>query len=227
MKEQETLIHIEEVSFGYDQKELIIKDLSLKIRGGICTAIIGPNGGGKTTLGKLMAGILKPSKGRVLVAGMDTKDTELCRIGEKIGYLFQDPERQLFAPTVRDEIAFAMDLHGAPRSLIEAKAETILEQFQLKELERSFPFLLSRGEKQRLAIAAIMINNPPFFILDEPTTGLDLERKGILSSLVGDLLDRGVGMVVISHDLNFVKKHAWRVISIKGGEITYDGAGLP
>lgn len=227
MTKQETAICLEEVAFAYIKCREVFKNLNLKVGGGICTAVIGPNGGGKTTLGKLMAGILKPQKGKVFVAGMNTKEAELYRIGEKVGYLFQDPERQIFAPSVKEEIAFAMALRGVEKSVIDARVNAILNTFQLKELESSFPFQLSRGEKQRLIIAAIMVNNPSFFILDEPTTGLDPERKEILSSLIRNLLDNGAGMVIISHDLNFVKKHAQRVIMIKGGEVAHDGAGLP
>jgi energy-coupling factor transport system ATP-binding protein len=221
------LIHVEGVSFGYTKSEMVIKNLNLDVRGEMCTAIIGPNGGGKTTLGKLMAGILKPLKGKVLVDGLNTREVELCLIGEKIGYLFQEPERQIFAPSVKEEIAFAMEIKGVEQAVIESKVETALKSFQLKELEDAFPFKLSRGEKQRLAIAAIMVNNPSFFILDEPTTGLDVERKGILSSLLHNLLGNGIGMVIISHDLTFVGKHAQRIISFNGGEVTYDGASLP
>lgn len=221
------MINVNKVSFGYTKGETIIKDITLNIKDGICTAIIGPNGGGKTTLGKLMAGILKPLKGKVFVDGLDTRAVELSRIGEKIGYLFQEPERQIFAPSVKEEIAFAMDLKGFDKFIIESKVNSTLDQFELKELENSFPFQLSRGEKQRLAIASIMINNPSFFILDEPTTGLDIERKEILSVLINNLIENGVGLVVISHDMGFVKKHAQRVISILGGEIAYDGSKLP
>ncbi|MBT9147883.1 MAG: Cell division ATP-binding protein FtsE [Syntrophomonadaceae bacterium] len=119
-----------------------------------------------------------------------------------------------------------MELKGLDKGLIESKVDDTLEQFQIKELEKAFPFQLSRGEKQRLAIASIMINNPPFFILDEPTTGLDIERKGILSTLIGNLLKNGIGMVIISHDRAFVKKHGQRVISMLEGEIGYDETSI-
>ncbi len=220
------MITLHNVSFGYKKGETVIKNINLNIQGGICTAIIGPNGSGKTTLGKLMAGILKPNEGKVLVGGLDTREVDLCIIGEKIGYLFQEPERQIFAPSVREELAFVMELKGLDKGLIESKVDDTLEQFQIKELEKAFPFQLSRGEKQRLAIASIMINNPPFFILDEPTTGLDIERKGILSTLIGNLLKNGIGMVIISHDRAFVKKHGQRVISMLEGEIGYDETSI-
>jgi len=221
------MICVNNVSFAYEKGKMVINRAHLEFQRAGCTAIIGPNGGGKTTLGKLMAGILKPTTGHVLVDGLDTSKVTLSTIGERIGYLFQEPDRQIFAPSVREELAFALELKGVDPMIIEEKVKVALKQFDLLDLEDASPFQLSRGEKQRLAIAAIMVNTPCFFVLDEPTTGLDYERKGILSAVINQLLERGIGMVVISHDMAFVRKHAIRVISIEGGEVHYDGLKLP
>ena len=155
------------------------------------------------------------------------KGFELSEVGATIGYLFQEPERQLFAPTVWEEVSFVMEIKGVPKETIDIEVGRILKQFHLSELGEASPFLLSRGEKQRLALAAIMVNNPSFFILDEPTTGLDMERKDVLSGILNSLLERGTGMIIISHDHKFVAKHADRVIEISGGEVVYDGHYLP
>ncbi|MCR3922184.1 MAG: energy-coupling factor ABC transporter ATP-binding protein [Firmicutes bacterium] len=216
------MIKLNNVSFAYEKNKMILRNIHLAIEAGTCTVLVGPNGGGKTTIGKLMAGILKPSVGDVMVNELDTRTAELAEIGKKIGYLFQDPQRQLFAPTVREEIAFVMELQGVPSDQIDIRVERYLDKFQLKALENSFPFQLSRGEKQRLAIAAIMVNNPVFYILDEPTTGLDYERKKVLSAVIERLREEGIGMVIISHDQAFVKRHAQRVITVSGGELLDD-----
>ncbi|NLZ93605.1 MAG: ABC transporter ATP-binding protein [Firmicutes bacterium] len=213
------MISFQDVSFRYPRSKWLFKQLNLEIKQNLITFIAGPNGGGKTTLGKLMAGILKPEVGTVLVNGLNTKDVELAEIGAKVGYLFQEPERQIFAATVRDEIGFVLELHEIKQAEITAKVDAVLKQFQLEHLANLSPLKLSRGEKQRLAIAAIMVNQPRFFILDEPTTGLDQERKEILSSVIERLQDEGIGMVIISHDQYFMQRHAQQIITVVGGEI--------
>ena len=221
------MIIVEDVGFRYDKSDWVLKKINLNIEDGSCTFIIGPNGGGKTTLGKLMTGILKPTVGNVIVGELNTRETELYQIGAKVGYLFQEPERQIFAATVRDELAFVMELLGVEPDIISERVEASLARFELKDVESAFVFQLSRGEKQRLAMAAIMINNPAFLILDEPTTGLDAERKEILSGVVEQFRAKGTGMIIISHDHKFVDRHADRVIHVAGGEIIDDRFRTP
>jgi energy-coupling factor transport system ATP-binding protein len=169
-----------------------------------------------------MAGILKPISGEVWIDGINSKKVKLGQIGKKIGYLFQNPERQIFAPTVKEEVAFGLDLKGYSEEEIEKKIENVLQLFQLSHLRDRCPFYLSHGEKGRVALAGIFMNELSYLILDEPTTGLDRERKKILSEIIGDLQKKGVGMTVISHDFSFVKKHADRIIKISRGEIIED-----
>ena len=199
----------------------MLDGISLVLADGL-TAVTGPNGSGKTTLGKLLAGILKPCSGVVEIFGTDTRKMSLGEIGRRVGYLFQEPERQIFAPTVAEELSFVFEIHGLPGDEIEARVDAILERFDLSRLRDSFPFTLSRGEKQRLALAAVLINRPDYLILDEPTTGLDVKRKAELLGLVREMLDDGVGMLIISHDRSFVHRHASRGIEIVGGEIFSD-----
>lgn len=151
----------------------------------------------------------------------------LGQIGSKIGYLFQNPDNQIFAPTVREEISFIPELKGCPHEEIAHTTDKMLELFGLRGLEDALPFRLSRGEKQRLALAAILVNHPLFLILDEPTTGLDIERKNMLSNVIRKLKEDGLGMVVISHDEPFIKSHADRLIKLSGGEITDDSGKKP
>ena len=174
-------------------------------------------------MGKLMTGILKPTLGDVFVDKLNTKQAKLYQVGTKVGYLFQEPERQIFAATVRDELAFVMELKGIEKEVIEQRVGAALVRFQLQEVADSFPFQLSRGEKQRLALATVLMNNPSFLILDEPTTGLDVERKKRLSEIIRELKKRGTGMVIISHDERFVEKHADRIIIVAGGGVRDGG----
>ncbi|HZK24787.1 MAG TPA: ABC transporter ATP-binding protein [Oscillospiraceae bacterium] len=213
------MISLQDVSFHYKRGKWVFQELNLEIRRNLITFIVGPNGGGKTTLGKLMAGILKPQTGMVLIDNLNTKEVPLAELGAKVGYLFQEPERQIFANTVREEIGFVLDLREVPPAESKAKVDQALAQFQLTHLAALSPLKLSRGEKQRLVIAAIMVNQPQFFILDEPTTGLDQERKAILSGVIEGLQQQGIGMAIISHDQSFVQRHAQQLITVAKGEI--------
>ncbi len=217
------MIRLEGVQFAYGRKgPMVIQPTTLILHPNEITALIGPNGCGKTTLGKLMAGILKPDAGTVHVDEMETKTTELSELGHHVGYLFQEPERQLFASTVRDELSFVFDLMGESKELYSQRVDQMMQRFHLLELANDFPFQLSRGEKQRLAIAAVMIQDPAFYIFDEPTTGLDDVRRKELSAILADLADRGKGMLMISHDRSFIQRHAQRIIRMEGGRIVED-----
>ena len=212
-------IEVNNVSFSYEKSDIIFKNITASFNKGEITAIVGPNGSGKTTLGKLMTGILKADHGYILVDGEDVKNISLGNIGKKIGYLFQQPSRQLFNPTVREEIGFAHSFMGEDKGLVEQKVNKIIEDFSLEGLEDSSPYRISRGERQRVALASIFINEPNFLILDEPTTGLDIVRKDKLSSLLQNLKSQGIGIIVISHDEEFINKNADRVKELFGGEL--------
>jgi len=215
-----TRIRLEDVYFRYPRGEdWVLSGINFTPEEKGLTALIGPNGSGKTTLGKLMTGILQPTEGRVLIEGQDSGGLSLGAIGKRIGYLFQNPERQIFAPTVEEELSFALRLKGVPDEEINSRVEEMLGRFRLTDLQERFPFNLSRGEKQRLALAATLINRPDYLILDEPTTALDIKRKNELLGFLKELLDRGVGMLIISHDHDFLKKHASEMVEMAGGEI--------
>lgn len=200
----------------------VIQGLSLKLFKEQFTAITGPNGSGKTTLGKIMTGILRPQKGCVRICGSDSAGMKLGEIGRRIGYLFQNPALQIFAPSVREEVSFALELKGYSSEEIGRRVDEVLRDLDLFHLQDALPFKLSRGEKQRLAIAAVLVNKPGFLILDEPTTGLDMERRRVLSDMLRDLKQKGIGMAVISHDRAFIDRLADREVRMHGGEIVED-----
>ncbi len=206
-----------DVDYRYPDGTDAVSGASVRISPGEILAILGHNGSGKTTLGKLLSGILKPTSGRVEIDGTDTRRMSLGRIGERVGYLFQDPGRQLFTSSVEEEVRFALDIQGIAEDRIRHRTEHMLDTFNLLDLRKSFPFDLSRGEKQRLALAAVMINEPDFLILDEPTTGLDVRRKSELSRLLIRTGDTGVGMMIISHDEEFARGHAHTVMEMDRG----------
>ncbi|HKL74952.1 MAG TPA: ABC transporter ATP-binding protein [Halanaerobiales bacterium] len=207
------------ISFSYKKGELLLKDITASFYKGEFVAIIGPNGSGKTTFGKILSGILSVDTGKIYVDSVNIENISLGKIGKKIGYLFQEPERQLFAPTVREEIAFAHSFMGKTKEFIDNKVSEMIEIFSLQGLENASPYKISRGERQRVALAAILTNEPSYLILDEPTTGLDSKRKGKLAEFLYELKKQDLGLAVISHDKDFIVENADRVLKISGGVI--------
>mgnify|MGYP006280866981 CR=1 FL=1 len=218
-KDEEAYIELNDVTFAYAEGKTVLNDISVFFYRGEFTAIVGPNGSGKTTLSKLMAGILTADSGEVVVDGTAIADFSLGTIGQKIGYLFQQPERQLFNPTVREEIGFVPSFLNQSEEEVEKKVKQMIEEFSLAGLETASPYRISRGERQRVALAAVLINEPSFLVLDEPTTGLDSKRKENLSQLLQKLKEQGIGIAVSSHEQDFVAENAERVVEVGGGEL--------
>lgn len=221
-REKLPYLRLNNVSFSYPKGDIVIKNISLDIYKEDFTVIKGKNGSGKTTLGKLMMGILKPIAGFTEILGSNIIDMSLGQVGKRVGYLFQNPSCQLFAPTVLEEMIFIMKLKEIPDEVIYEKTERLLNYFELQGVRNSTTFKLSGGERQRLAIAAVLINEPEFLILDEPTKGFDYERKKKLSELLKKLHADGIGILVISHDEEFIKQHVTREIILNGGEVALD-----
>ena len=215
-------IELKNVSFEYIRGKEIIKNIDVNINIRDITCIIGPNGGGKTTLGKLMVGILKPDLGEIYLLGENIAAMSLGQIGRRIGYLFQNPEKQFFSNTVEDEIKFILEIKNLNKEYIEKKVESLLNLFQLNHVKASFPLKLSQGEKQCLALAAILANEPEYLILDEPTKGLDMERRNTLVQTLKNLHSKGIGMTVITHDYAFINQISDRVLRMYRGEIVED-----
>ncbi|WP_461204694.1 energy-coupling factor ABC transporter ATP-binding protein [Clostridium sp. DL1XJH146] len=214
-------IKVDGLGFSY-KKKAVIEDIDLILNNGEFVSLIGPNGSGKTTLGKLITGILKANKGMIYLDGKNIKDMRLASIGKKIGYLFQNPSRQIFATNVYDELVFSMRFNKVEEKEIVLKAEKTIEDFDLEEIKNSKCHTLSQGEKQRLALGTLLLNDPKYLILDEPTTGLDKIRKESLSRILKDINNKGIGILMISHDIEFVKKHSERIIELNDGRIVKD-----
>ncbi|MDP3387702.1 MAG: ABC transporter ATP-binding protein [Eubacteriales bacterium] len=202
-------------------KVQVLRNINISLNKSEFVSIIGPNGSGKTTLGKVVSGIIKQDSGDVFIDDKNIKDMSLPEIGRKIGYLFQNPDRQIFAPTVYEELSFAMKYKKTATDIIEKRVNEILNIFELSHLRDASTYSLSQGEKQRLALGAMLLNDPEYLILDEPTTGLDPKRKYELSKLLDSMVNR-VGILLISHDKAFVLKHSHRIIELYDGSIIND-----
>lgn len=210
---------MDRLSFSYDNCKQIFSNISFTIEKNHVVGIYGPNGSGKTTLVKLLLGILKPQSGAVFMEERNTSELYLAQIGKKVGVVLQNPERQLFTPTVYEEAAFSLKYRGLSKVEIDEKVNRWLDFFELGNLKEQFPLKLSRGEKQRLVIAGIMIRGGEFFILDEPTTGLDRERIEKLSECLNNLRNRNIGYIIISHDKEFLRKHVDRYMILGDGGV--------
>jgi energy-coupling factor transport system ATP-binding protein len=212
-------LELNNVSFNYaGQGRQIFNDLNLSIFKEGVTAVTGLNGSGKTTLSKLLIGILQPTKGWISLNGKFLTTLTLAQIGRQIGYVFQNPDKQLFCETVVEEIGFGMHNLGLPADQVARRVEEMMEYFELARYSQVFPLNLSAGEKRRLAIAAVLALEPDLVVLDEPTTGLDPYRKGLLGNYLEKILALKKGVVIISHDHKFIARYANRFIKLEEGK---------
>lgn len=201
------MIEVQGVSFRYPKmKEDILRDVSFTLERGEIVALTGANGCGKTTLARLIAGMHKPGRGRILIDGQDTKDMSLFAVGQRVGYLFQEPGRQLFCDTVENEIAFGLRNMGKSEKEIAAITQEYLQLMGIEHLRGAFPGTLSQGEKQRVVISCILSMGTDYLLLDEPTNGLDMTRRQVLHDTLLMLgRERNCGIAIISHDRAFIR----------------------
>lgn len=221
------MIECDSVRFGYGKTKdaELIHGISLSIEDGEFVALTGENGAGKSTFSKLLAGILKPSDGKICVNGTDTKKAKNSVLAKNTGFLFQNPDRQLCTYTVRDEIAFGQKaLKTGTEEEISKRTEKIIERFGFNPDEA--PFSLSRGQRQRLALASIIAVEPKVMILDEPTTGLDYKECMEIMSAVKELNKNGTTVIMVCHDMELVLDFARRMIVLADGKIEADGKTL-
>jgi energy-coupling factor transport system ATP-binding protein len=206
------MIIAENVTYQYPGSgEFVLAGFSARFERGEVTAVRGKNGCGKTTLTKLLVGILRPDKGRILIDGIDTAGLDLCEIGRKVGYVFQNPNSQLFCDSVYNEVAYGLINLGFEKELIAEKTEYYLDYFGLSRYRDDYPGNLSLGEKQWLALAAVLALDAEYLVLDEPTTGLDMYRLQALGDILLDLRrDMECGIVLVSHETGFITRCADR-----------------
>ena len=218
------MITLERVSFSYPSGAYALLEVDLAIESGQFIAIMGENGAGKTTLAKHLNGLLKPSEGRVLVDGEDTRKKSVAALSRKVGLVFQNPDHLLFSETVKDEVAFALKNFGYPPDTIQKQVGKTLEALDLTGYADTSPFLLSGGERKRAALAAVLAWEPDYLILDEPTIGQDYLQKERLRNFILQLYSQGKAVVIISHDVEFVAESGAEVVLMSKGRILARGA---
>ena len=215
------MIEFRNVSASYDGELAVLNDVSFTVNDGDFVAFVGTNGAGKSTTMRLANGLLKPTAGQVLVDGVPTGELKTSELARKIGFLFQNPDRQICCNTVRDELLFGFRALGEDGPEAASRVDAIIERFGFDA--DAEPFLLNRGTRQLLALASIIVLAPPTIILDEPTTGLDYRECEKVMAVVRELNERGTTVVMVCHDMEVVGDFAQRVIAMTAGRVVADG----
>jgi cobalt transport protein ATP-binding subunit len=224
MLDGQAAIEISDLMFRYvPGGPEVLRGVNVRIEAGEFIALIGQNGAGKTTLAKHFNGLLKPSSGTVRVLGRDTRTAPVAALARTVGYVYQNPDHQIFAQRVRAEAAFGPRNLGLGQAEVDRRVDAALDLVGLQDLADEFAFSLGRGQRQKLAVASVLAMEPAILVVDEPTTGLDQAgSRGIL-----DLLSRwnadGRTIVTITHDMTLVAERVPRTIVVNDGRILADG----
>ena len=220
-KDAGPVLTFDHVEFAYPNGGAAVHDLSLTLYPGELVGIVGQNGAGKTTLTKLLNGLLRPSSGSVRIAGMDTHDVPTSAIAARCATLFQNPDRQICKDTVLEEVAFGLTLHGVGDQEARRRAAAAAERFGLP-LDES-PFSLSRGQRQMVALASVVVLDPEVVLLDEPTSGLDYRECMTVMETVREMAERGCAVIMVCHDMEVVSDFAERLVVMANGRILARG----
>lgn len=218
------VIDVRDVSYRYEgDAPPALDHVSLSIGTGEFVAFVGQNGAGKTTLAKTFNGILMPTQGNVFVQGKETRAAGLDVLARIVGYVYQNPDHQIFANTVREEVAFGPRNLGLTPDEINRAVQHALELVGMQSDADTYPFLLGRGQRQKLAVASVIAMGSPVLLVDEPTTGLDLQGAQGIMRLLRQWNEDGRTIIIITHDMNIVAEYAQRTVVMARGHILADG----
>jgi energy-coupling factor transporter ATP-binding protein EcfA2 len=216
------VLNVDKLWFSYRERAAL-RNINLDIERGGFIGIMGRNASGKTTLVKQFNGLLRPTRGRVRLEGVDTSQSTVAELSQRVGYVFQNPNDHLFADSVEDEIAFSLRNRGAEESEINKVVEGMLDEFELERYRKSYPRNLSGGEKQRVALASVLAGQPEIIVLDEPTRGMDYVLKKKLINYLDDYRRRGNTVIMVSHDVETIAECAQRVVLLSEGRVVVEG----
>lgn len=217
-------IEIRNLSHHYEPLHPAVHSVTLSLRRGAWVAITGQNGAGKTTLVKHMNGLLKPTTGSVIVNGIDTREATVAELARHVGYVFQNPDHQIFCATCREEIAFGPRNLGEPEDVIRARTDEALAWFGLEPWANYPPALMSYGQRRLVALASVLAMHPQILILDEPTVGLDAVSADGLLSIVRQLHRQGRTIVLVTHDMALAAQYAEEMLVMAQGRVVLQGA---
>ena len=215
------MIEFKNVSASYDGELAVLADVSFTVNDGDFVAFVGTNGAGKSTTMRLANGLLKPTSGEVLIDGVPTTSLKTSELARRIGFLFQNPDRQICCNTVREELMFGFAALGEEGLEAEARVDAMIERFGFDA--DAEPYLLNRGTRQLLALASIIVLAPPTIILDEPTNDLDVRECVTVMDVGRELNEIGTTVIMVCHDMEVVGDFARRVIAMTAGRVVADG----
>lgn len=222
----ETVIEVREVHFSYPTKPDVLCGVTFDVRRGELLAIVGQNGSGKSTVAAQLNGLLRPSRGEVLVDGRPTTRYKFAELAKRVAYIFQVPEKQFIRTTVTDEMSHGLKALRLPEEEIAERVERFLADVNLTERADASPYVLSHGQKRRLSVACMVIADPEVVVLDEPTFGQDHRQAQRLMQLLRGLASRGAAVAFITHDMRLVAEHADRCVALTGGRTIFDGTPM-
>jgi energy-coupling factor transport system ATP-binding protein len=217
------IIKLDNIVFDYDEKVRALDHVSFSIKTGDFVAFVGINGAGKSTLTKVLNGLLTPTSGSISLMDFEN-NLDPTELSSHIGYCFQNPDHQLFSDNVFNEVAFGLKNRGYDEDVIKDRVEKILELTGLAGTEEKAPFTLSKGERQRVALASTIVLSPSILIIDEPTTGLDHHESRKIMGIIEEINKLGATVLFVSHDMELVTNYANRVILMADGKIVDDGS---
>lgn len=213
-------IRLDEVTHVYDGRITALDDVSLDFTGG-CIVLMGENGAGKTTLVKHLNGLLVPTTGTVFVGESDTRTTSVAALARRVGLVFQDPDTQLFRPTVEQAVRFGLENLEAPNAA--ARANRALERLSLADVRTESTYELGRARRKRVAMASVLAMDTPVVVFDEPTGEQDARGVATIGSLIESLTAAGRTVICVTHDVEFARRHGDRVVVLADGQVIADG----
>ena len=216
-------IEVHNLFFSYPGGVDALQGISLSILKGEKVAVIGQNGAGKTTLVKHFNGLLLPTQGSVLVGDLDTTKTTVAKLAARVGYVFQNPDDQLFCKTVEDEVSYGPRNLGYPAEQVAALVKDALSLTELADKKETNPYDLSATWRKMVALASVISMDTPVIIFDEPTTGQDAANVARIANVIRELHARGKTVITITHDIDFCAENFERIIALSQGKVLLDG----
>jgi energy-coupling factor transport system ATP-binding protein len=216
-------IEISNLHFTYSTGVQALRGISLKIEPGEQVAIVGQNGAGKTTLVKHMNGLLQPTSGYIRIGDWDTKEHSVAKLARRVGYVFQNPDEQLFSKNVGTEVAFGPKNLGRSGEQVQASVRDALALTELSEKTETNPYDLSPSWRKMVALASVIAMDTDIVIFDEPTTGQDAANIARIAHVIQTLRERGKTVITITHDIDFCAENFERVVAMSQGQVLLDG----
>lgn len=218
------MLEMSKIFFRYNKKSpMILEGINISFKEGEFVCIVGRNGSGKTTITRLLTGLEMPVEGKIIHDDEDITKMKASGRSSFIGYVFQQPDRQMFMPKVEEEVAFGPIQKGIKGQKLKEIVEEALEICKISDLRNKYPRTLNRGNQQRVAIASALAMKTKYIILDEPTSGQDNVEKLRLVKLMKDLVSKGIGVILVTHDMDIVAQYSDCVIAISNNKIAFDG----